>query len=85
MNNIFISQPHGCVYAIAKDCDSDGDYLIQTPILMDNTYDHNQDNWDEVDEMALLGEEQHIRDHIDIVWATLKMTEDTPMVDIYGG
>jgi len=35
--------------------------------------------------MSLLGEEQHIRDHIEMVWATLKMREDTPISEAYGG
>ena len=77
MNNIFISQQHGCVYAILKeeDCDrpfSYGEFLIYTPLMNDGSYDTNQDNWDEVDEMALLGEEQHIQTHIQEVIDTLR-------------
>jgi len=79
MNSVYVSQQHGCVYAI------DGDALIYTPMMTDDSYDVNQDNWDEVDEMSLLGEEQHIRDHIEMVWATLKMREDTPISEAYGG
>ena len=85
MNKVYVSNAHGCVYAIVRDADSDGDFLIHTPQYTDGSYDTDQDNWSEVDELALLGEEQSVRDHIEQVWATLKLIEDTPISEAYGG
>ena len=69
---VYISEKHGCVYALIQDLDSDGDYLIQTPMFADGTYDQDQDNWCEVDEMALLGEEQEIQDYVNFVFGYLQ-------------
>ena len=55
----FISQILGCAYSL------DGDVLIVTPLNTDGTFDSNIDNWTEVDELAILGEEQWIQDEID--------------------
>ena len=85
INNVFVSNEHGCVYAIVKDIDSDGDFLIQTPQFADGSYDPDQDNWAEVDEMALLGEDQSVRDHVELVWATLRLDQETPIGEAYGG
>ena len=93
---IFFSQPHGCVYGIVKDVDSDGDYLIQTPMNADNTWSEDDADWCEVDEMALLGEEEDIRLHVEQVWDILRREsdgifadpmrmEDTPIAEAYGG
>ena len=43
---------------------SDGDVLIKFTNT-DGTFDSNIDNWTEVDELAILGEEQWIQDEID--------------------
>jgi len=76
MNNMIISQKHGCVYSLIQEEDMhrpvSWEFLIYTPLMIDGSYDTNQDNWDEVDEMSLLGEEQHIQDHIELVRNTLK-------------
>ena len=72
---IYISENHGCVYRIYQDVDSDGDYLIYTPLNQDNTFSMNDDEWIEVDEMALLGEEQDVRDEVEKVWAVLREYE----------
>ena len=74
----YVSQDHGCVYAMIKDQDSDGDYLVMTPMNADNTFSLNDDDWVEVDEMALLGEEQHIQDHVEQVWKALKEDRREP-------
>ena len=71
MTALYFSEPHGCVYAIHKDLDSDGDYLICTPHYNDGSYDTNQDNWIEVDEMALLGEEEAVQKEIEYAWKVL--------------
>lgn len=54
----FISQILGCAYAL------EGDVLIATPLNTDGTFDSNIDNWTEVDQLAILGEEQWIQDEI---------------------
>ena len=51
---------HGCVYSI----DSEG-VLYVTPQFQDDTIDLT--DWTEVDHMAMLGEEQSVRDVIDTV------------------
>ena len=71
LDKIYISQFHGCAYAVVKDLDSDGDFLITTPMFKDDTFSLNEDDWTEVDEMALLGEEPCHREHIDHVWSVL--------------
>ena len=67
----YISQAHGCVYSLIHDDDSDGDYLIYTPLNADDTFTLNDDDWTEVDDMALLGEEQHIQDEVAHVYDVL--------------
>ena len=52
MTNLYFSEPHGCVYSIYRDQDSDGDYLITTPQFRDGSYDTELDNWIEVDELS---------------------------------
>jgi hypothetical protein len=54
----FISQILGCAYAL------DSNVLIVTPLNTDGTFDSNIDNWTEVDQLAILGEEQWIQDEI---------------------
>ena len=71
-NPVYVSAFHGCAYAIVRDNDTDGDYLIMTPQFTDGSYDPDQNNWAEVDEMALLGEEACHREHIDFVWEALQ-------------
>ena len=67
----YISEFHGCAYRLVKDLDSDGDYLIYTPLLTDNTFSENDEDWIEVDDMALLGEEKVHQDHIAMVYEVL--------------
>ena len=61
---IYISEFHGCAYRIVKDVDSDGDFLEMTPLSTDNTFSLNDEDWIEVDEMALLGEEKVHQDEV---------------------
>ena len=68
---IYVSEDHGCVYRLYRDVDSDGDYLLYTPLNQDNTFSLNDDDWIEVDEMAMLGEEQEVQDAVANVWKTL--------------
>ena len=51
---------HGCVYSI--DCEG---VLFSTPQFNDDTI--NLTDWIEVDHMAMLGEEQSVRDTIDTI------------------
>ena len=69
---MYVSEEHGCVYALVKDQDSDGDYMVMTPMNADNTFSMDDIDWVEVDEMALLGEEQCIRDHVEMVYQLLQ-------------
>ena len=69
---VYVSEAHGCVYEIFKDLDSDGDYLICTPQFSDGSYDQDRANWVEVDELALLGEEQAVQDEVERAWTALK-------------
>ena len=81
MNNLYFSKPHGCVYSICEDLDSDGDYLITTPQFVDGSYDQDQDNWVEVDEMALLGEEEDVRLEVEHAWDVLRRRRDGIFAD----
>ena len=69
---ILYSEEHGCIYGLVKDVDSDGDYLMFTPQFIDGTWSENEDDWAEVDEMALLGEDSKIKDYVDQVFQTLQ-------------
>ena len=69
MMNIFKSEQHGCVYTL------ENNVLLTTPQDADGFYYENLDLWDEVDEMALLGEEQSIQDHVSYVIRTLAITQ----------
>ena len=81
MENVYVSEFHGCVYGICKDVDSDGDYLIQTPMFTDGTYDTDQDTWCEVDELALLGEEQDHQLEVEHAWDVLRRQRDGIFAD----
>ena len=72
MNPTYVAEDHGCVYALVKDQDSDGDFLIHTPLFTDGNYNTDQDEWDEVDEMALLGEDQIIQDRVNFIFDYLQ-------------
>jgi len=56
---VIISAILGCVYALQDDA------LIVTPLDKDGSYDTQTENWDEVDHLALLGEEEYIRQEVD--------------------
>ena len=81
MSSVYKSDFHGCVYAICEDEDSGGDYLIYTPQFSDGSYDEDQDNWSEVDEMALLGEDEDVRIHVEWVWDYLRRERDGIFAD----
>ena len=70
-NKFYVSTFHGCVYSIIKDQDSDGDYLVHTPLFADNTFCPDIDQWVEVDELALLGEERCHQEEVDRAWTIL--------------
>jgi len=55
---VYLSDFHGCAYAL------DDGVLITTPLHEDLTYDTCWDNWVEVDQLALLGEEQQHQEHV---------------------
>ena len=62
----FQSEQHGCVYTLQDNV------LLMTPQFTDGSYDPDVDNWSEVDELSLLGEEQSIQDHVSYVITTLQ-------------
>ena len=63
---MFISETLGGVFAI------ENDVLISTPMLKDQTFDDNKDEWVEVDHMALLGEEKYILDEVNRIESILR-------------
>jgi len=63
---MFISKTLGGVFAI------ENDVLISTPMLKDQTFDDNKDEWVEVDHMALLGEEKYILDEVNRIESILR-------------
>tara|TARA_Y100000768_G_scaffold332281_1_gene271839 strand:- start:21 stop:254 length:234 start_codon:yes stop_codon:yes gene_type:complete len=71
---VYVCEEHGSVYALFRDQDSDGDCLLQTPMFTDGSYDQNQDNWAEVDMMALFGEEQEIQDKVNFIFDYLQQS-----------
>ena len=79
---VYLSEPHGCVYRIVQDQDSDGDYLITTPRNADGTWSERDEDWTEVDELALLGEDQDIRLHVEHVWDVLRRERDGIFADV---
>ena len=75
IQNIYLSEQHGCAYAL------DDDYLIMTPMHEDMTYDTCIDNWILVDEMALLGEEEQHRVHVEWVRGHLRVMNEGLFAD----
>ena len=73
---IYVSEEHGCAYRIHKDLDSDGDWLECTPLFIDGTWSRDDDDWYEVDHMALLGEEEDVRLHVDWVEDRLRLASE---------
>ena len=73
---VYESAAHGCVYQLILDDDSDGDYLICTPMMTDGSYEQDRDEWVEVDEMALLGEDQEVRDQVDFIYEVLRQENE---------
>ena len=69
---IYISEFHGCAYRLVRDLDSDGDWLEMTPLTTNNTFSLNDEDWTEVDEMAMLGEEECHREEVSYAYKTLK-------------
>ena len=92
----YVSNQHGCVYGLMADVDSDGDVLFYTPQFADGSYSLDENDWIEVDHMALLGEDEDVRLHVEWVhdmlvreydglFADPMRMQDTPMADMYGG
>ena len=81
MTNVYLSDFHGCAYAMVRDLDSDGDYLIYTPLYTDGTYEQDRDEWCEVDHMALLGEEQDHQLHVEWVMDHLRVLDEGIFAD----
>ena len=79
---VFYSDFHGCVYGLVRDLDSDGDYLMTTPQNADGTWSENEDDWYEVDEMALLGEEEDHRLHVEFVYDLLRREMNGIFADV---
>ena len=81
MSNIYISDFHGCAYSMVRDLDSDGDYLIYTPLFTDGTYEEDLGEWAEVDHMALLGEEEVHQVHVEWVVGHLRVLDEGIFAD----
>ena len=69
---ILSSNEHGCIYGLVKDVDSDGDYLMCTPVYVDGTWSEDEDDWCEVDMMSLLGEDEEVQKEVDLIFQTLQ-------------
>ena len=72
----YVSEQHGCVYRLQQDQDSDGDWLEYTPQNDDGTWSQDDDDWAEVDQLSLLGEEEDVRLHIDWVEDRLRLASE---------
>ena len=70
----YVSDTHGCVYGLWTDEDSDGDVLLQTPQFADGSYSMDEDDWTEVDHLALLGEDEDVRLHVE--WVSDMLTRE---------
>ena len=81
MTSVYISNFHGCAYSMVRDLDSDGDYLIHTPLYLDGTYEQDREEWIEVDHMQLLGEEQDDRLHVEWVIDHLRVLDEGIFAD----
>jgi hypothetical protein len=57
----FISSILGCVYTLIDD------ELFYTPMMKDGSFSNNEEDFVEVDHMALLGEEEFIRQEVERV------------------
>ena len=77
----YASYQHGCVYGLWQDQDSDGDVLLYTPQLRDGSYSKDEDDWVEVDHMALLGEDEDTRLHVEWVEDMLRRERDGIFAD----
>ena len=76
IQNIYLSDFHGCAYALDEDST-----LLTTPLYEDLTFDTCIDNWVEVDELALLGEEEIHRTHVDWVRGHLRVLNEGIFAD----
>lgn len=55
------SSQHGCVYGLVNNV------LFYTPEFTDESYSKDFDDWVEVDHLALLGEDEDVRLHVEWV------------------
>ena len=86
----YVSDTHGCVYGLIDNA------LCYTPQLTDGTFSTDEDDWVEVDHLAMLGEDEDILLHVEWVedmlqreyqgiFADPRRMEDTPLAEMYGG
>ena len=61
-NQVYLSEMLGAAYTLMDG--DDGPDLFVSPMFVDGTYDDEEDCWIMVDHMALLGEEESIRNEI---------------------
>ena len=61
-SQVYLSEMLGAAYTLTDG--DDGPDLFVSPIFVDGTYDDEEDCWIMVDHMALLGEEESIRNEI---------------------
>jgi len=57
----YLSDQHGCVYGLIDGA------LFYTPQFSDGSYSDVEDDWVEVDHLALLGEDGDVRLHVEWV------------------
>ena len=75
MTNVYLSDFHGCAYALDDNC------LTYTPLNADGTYEQDRDEWCEVDHLALLGEEQDHQLHVEWVQDHLRVLDEGIFAD----
>jgi len=57
----YLSDQHGCVYGLIDGA------LFYTPQYVDGVWSTDEDDWVEVDHLALLGEDEDVRLHVEWV------------------
>ena len=71
----YVSDQHGCVYGIIDDA------LFFTPQFSGGGYSTDEDDWAEVDHMAMLGEDGDVRLHIEWVEDMLRRENEGIFAD----
>ena len=72
---IYVSDFGGCAYCLLDEA------LFYTPQFQDGSYSLDENDWIEVDHMAMLGEEEEIRVHLEWVEDKLRRERDGIFAD----